>query len=64
MTPAAVAQDTACSDERPPKTTATLGLCGGASVDGGLELSVSLIACDPIARQPTDRECRTQIPLR
>src|ERR1035437_1364467 len=55
MTPAAVAQDTACSEERPPKTMATVGLRFGASVGSligtslgcGLELSVSLIACDP-----------------
>src|SRR5665811_1325120 len=54
MTPAAVAQDTACSEERPPKTMATVGLRLGASVGSrigtslgcGLELSVSLIACD------------------
>jgi cystathionine gamma-synthase len=46
-----VAHDTACSEDLPPKTIATLGL-RGASVDSGLDSSVGFIARDSIARRP------------
>lgn len=41
---------------------ATVGLRAGLALDSGLGLSVSLIACDPIAQQVTDREGRAPGP--
>src|SRR6478672_7976747 len=64
ITPAAVAHDTACSDERPPKTMATRVLRGGCwSVVIGVSLvpahRSAAVTCVPAAysgaREPQDR---------
>ena len=51
-TPAAVAQETACSEERPPKTRATRGRWPAGPGSGLWGVSTVLIARDPIARHP------------
>ncbi|GAA2732965.1 hypothetical protein GCM10009867_10040 [Pedococcus aerophilus] len=41
MTPAAVAQDTACSEERPPKTMATRGFRAGVRGAAGWSVVIA-----------------------